>query len=104
MGQAGRISGVSPADISVLLIWLAAHGTEQNKEGISMTDHKVELIAGAKALGIKVSPSQAEQFQIYLELLLPGTKNQPHRHYRPRRGGGKAFSGFHFIEPGGRFK
>ncbi len=35
-----------------------------------MTDHKVELIAGAKALGIKVSPSQAEQFQIYLGLLL----------------------------------
>ena len=29
VGQAGRISGVSPADISVLLIWLSAHNKEK---------------------------------------------------------------------------
>ena len=30
VGQASRISGVNPADISALLIWLAAHKEERN--------------------------------------------------------------------------
>ena len=31
IGQAGRISGVSPADISVLLIWLSAGNEAQQR-------------------------------------------------------------------------
>ena len=32
LSQAGRVSGVSPADISVLMIWLAAQEKKQKEE------------------------------------------------------------------------
>ena len=35
-----------------------------------MTDIREELIARAKEIGVKVTPQQAEQFQIYLDMLL----------------------------------
>lgn len=35
-----------------------------------MIDCKAELIAKAKEIGVKVTPAQAESFQVYLELLL----------------------------------
>lgn len=33
LGQAGRISGVSPADVAALMIWLQTHTKEETDNG-----------------------------------------------------------------------
>ena len=33
LGQAGRISGVSPADVAALMIWLQTHTKEETNHG-----------------------------------------------------------------------
>ena len=38
IGQASRISGVSPADVSVLLIWLSQHHASTQKAGEETND------------------------------------------------------------------
>ena len=42
IGQAGRISGVSPADISILLVWLKRSGTVAVTEGKDCTDQQLK--------------------------------------------------------------
>ena len=69
IGQAGRISGVSPADISVLLICWRHRNGSRGKERTN-DDIRKSLTEKAKAMGWKVSAAQADQFQTYMELLL----------------------------------
>ena len=62
IGQASRISGVSPADISVLLIWLA-----QNKWLGDRLDIK-EIIKSATAdYKIQLTDFQLEQLEKYFK-------------------------------------
>ena len=70
IGQASRISGVSPADISVLMVHL-----EQMGRNNSMTDEFVKLLdQGCANLGIELSKQQKEQFFKYYEMLIEKNK------------------------------
>ena len=63
-GQAARISGVSPADITALMIYIETH----KKGGKGMTEREL-LTAGLRELGVAECPSAADNLQRYSEIL-----------------------------------
>ena len=67
VGQASRISGVSPADISVLLVWLEQKkGRRANGKG-----KEQNAIRNAfEKIGIALSERQVWQFERYYEMLI----------------------------------
>jgi tRNA uridine 5-carboxymethylaminomethyl modification enzyme len=62
LGQAARISGVSPADISILMVHL-------ERQDMMDASIKGDLALGAKQLGIKLDQKQLVKFGIYEELI-----------------------------------
>ena len=73
MGQASRISGVNPADISILLVYIEqgkiARIEPINSKEILLDEHRTISIY-ARREGITLSSRQLEQFKIYFETLV----------------------------------
>ena len=62
-GQAARISGVSPADITALMIYIETHKRRKRH------DRTRALIAGLRELGVAECPSAADNLLRYSEIL-----------------------------------
>ena len=73
LGQASRISGVTPAAISLLLVHLKKRGHHPSKRKLSMIVSRetlsASLSAGIQELGLAINAAQLNQLLDYLALL-----------------------------------